>query len=58
MERLERIYWSPTMGEEDWGGLPDLDQKSRSGFFFCPDLDFASRSGSPDLLKVGMEKSG
>ena len=47
-----------TMGEEDRGGLPNLDRKSRSGFFFHPDLDFASRSGSPDLLKVGMEKSG
>ena len=27
------------MGEEDRGGLPDLDPKSRSGFFNLPDLD-------------------
>ena len=47
-----------TMGGENRGGLPDLDRKSRSGFFFHPDLDFASRSGSPNLLEVGMEKSG
>ena len=45
---------TPGMGGINRGGLPDLDRKSRSGFFFHPDLDFASRSGSPNLL----EKSG
>ena len=44
----------PTMGEEDWGGLPDLDPKSRLGFFNLPDLSRhfgISRDGHPDLLK-------
>ena len=30
-------YSQPGMGEEDRGGLPDLDPKSRSGFFNLPD---------------------
>ena len=36
--------------DRDRGGLPDLDRKSRSGFFFRLDLDFASRSGRPPRL--------
>ena len=38
-----------TMGEINRGGLPDLDRKSRSGFFFHPDASRLSRSGTPDL---------
>ena len=40
------------MGEEDRGGLPDLDPKSRSGFFNLPnpDPDLSKKwGGLPDL---------
>ena len=37
------------MGEINRGGLPDLDRKSRSGFFFHPDASRLSRLGTPDL---------
>ena len=45
---------SSGMSEINRGGLPDLDAKSRSRRKKNPDLDFWSRSGSPNLL----EKSG
>ena len=43
--------WSPTMGEINRGGLPDLDPKSRSGFFFGPDASRFLGSGSLNLLE-------
>ena len=40
-------------------GRPARSQpKIEIGIFFRPDLNFASRSGSPNLLEVGMKKSG
>ena len=40
-----------TMGEINRGGLPDLDPKSRSGFFFGPDASRFLGSGSLNLLE-------
>ena len=37
-----------TMGEEDRGGLPDLDQKLRSGFFFLSRSRFCIEIGEPE----------
>ena len=51
---VTKAWFTPGMGEINWGGLPDLDAKSRSRRKKNPDLDFRSRSGSPNLL----EKSG
>ena len=51
---VDRHQWATGMSEINWGGLPDLDAKSRSRRKKNPDLDFRSRSGSPNLL----EKSG
>ena len=43
------------MGEEDRGGLPVLDRKLRSGFFFCPDRNFASSRGARTSSKSGLK---
>ena len=44
---------SSDMGEEDQGGLPNLDPKSRSGFFNLPDLSRPFKK-----FEVSREQSG
>jgi len=48
---LIRLNLRPAMGEINRGGLPDLDPKSRSGFFFGPDASRFLGSGSLNLLE-------
>ena len=47
--QVDCTHYQAGMGGINRGGLPDLDRKSRSGFFFHPDATRLSRSGTPDL---------
>ena len=45
-------------GRGESGEASPISTENRDQDFFYPNLDFASTSGSPNLLEVGMEKSG